>query len=242
MYDEDINGAFCRVCKQTTVESATQHTGGVWVTKLPKNWKKATERMKAFERSSLHTQASQALLVISKQGSVVQQLQRAGMQEREKNRAAMKSLVRCTHFLTRHHIAHSTNFTQLVDLVVSCGTRELQVVVENASRNAVYISRGAVVDFIVAHGTWGKVSLLKRLQKASVFSVLADECTDITAVQELSVSCHWDEDSTPVECFFDIVPLKKADAESIYLALVKCINDQNLPVGNFVGMVWFKQN
>ena len=127
VYDEDINGAFCRVCKQNTAESATQHTGGVWVIKPFQNWKKATENMKAHERSSLHTQVSQALLVMSKQGSVVQQLQRVGMQEREKNRAAMKSLVRCcTHFLTRHHIAHSTNFTQLVDLVVSCGARELQ--------------------------------------------------------------------------------------------------------------------
>ena len=38
------------------------------------------------------------------------------------------------------------------------------------------------------------------------------------------------------ECFLDIVPLKKADAESIYLALVKCIKDKNLQVGNIVGM------
>ena len=85
VYDEDINGAFCRVCKQTTAESATQHTGGVWFTKPFQNWKKATERVKAHERSSLHTQACQALLVISKQDSVVQQLQRVCMQEREKN-------------------------------------------------------------------------------------------------------------------------------------------------------------
>ena len=56
------------------------------------------------------------------------------MQEREKNRAVMKSLVRCTHFLTRHHISHSTTFT------VSCGARELEVFFENASRNAVYTS------------------------------------------------------------------------------------------------------
>ena len=118
MYDEDINGAFSRVCKQTTAQSATQRTGGVWVIKQFQIWKKATERMNAHESNSLHTQASQALLVISKQGSVVRQLQRVGMQEREKNSAAMKSLVRCTHFLTRHHIAHSTNFSQLVDLVV----------------------------------------------------------------------------------------------------------------------------
>ena len=105
------------------------------------------------------------------------------MQEREKNRAAMKSLVRCTHFLTWHHIAHSTNFTQLVDLVVFCGTRELQVFVENASRNAVYTSQGAVVDFIEALVTWVEESILKRLQKASVFWVMAEKHTDITKVE-----------------------------------------------------------
>ena len=37
-----------------------------------------------------------------------------------------------------------------------------------------------------------------------------------------------DEDGTPVECFLDIVPLRKADAESIYLACVK--------YGNIVGL------
>ena len=76
------------------------------------------------------------------------------MQEREKNRAAMKSLVHSTHFLTWHHIAHSNNFTQSIDLVVSCGARELQVFVENAPSNAVYTSQGAVVDFIEVPGTW----------------------------------------------------------------------------------------
>ena len=66
---------------------------------------------------------------------------------------------------------------------------------------------------------------------------MADECTDITSVEELSVFYHWEEDGTHVECFLDIVPLKKADAESIYLALVKCIKDKNLQVGCIVGMI-----
>ena len=60
--------------------------------------------------------------------------------------------------------------------------------------------------------------------------------SDITAVGQLSVFCYWEEDGTPVECFLDIVSIKKADAESIYLALVKCIKDQNLQIGNIVGM------
>ena len=93
-----------------------------------------------------------------------------------------------------------------------------------------------MVDFVETFGTWVEESLLKRLQKAKVFSVMADECTDITTVEELSVFYHWGEDGTPVECFLDNMPLKKANAESIYLVLVKCIKDKYLQVGNIVGM------
>ena len=49
VHDEDINGTFCRVCKQTTAECATQHTGGVWVTKPLWNWRRATERIKCLK-------------------------------------------------------------------------------------------------------------------------------------------------------------------------------------------------
>ena len=66
--------------------------------------------------------------------------------------------------------------------------------------------------------------VLKRLQ------------TDIMAVEELSVFSHWEEDGTPAECFMDSVPLKKADAEGRYLALVKCIKNKNIQVGNIVRM------
>ena len=129
-----------------TDHSRERHTGGVWVTKPFQNWKKATEGM------SLHTQASQACKSYQNRLSCAASTE-SKFARREKNRAAMKSLVRCTHFLTRHHIAHSTNFTQCVDLVMFCGAREFQVFVENASRNAIYTSRGGVVDFIEALGT-----------------------------------------------------------------------------------------
>lgn len=70
--------------------------------------------MRAQERSTIHITASQALLITSKEGSVVHQIQGIGMLERE-NRTAMKSLIWCTHFLTHHHIARTTNFAQLVN-------------------------------------------------------------------------------------------------------------------------------
>ena len=234
MYDGDIDGCYYRVCKQSTCTSDTDsRSGGVWVTKPFQNWKKAIEKMKSHEKSAFHIRAS---LVTSREGSVVHQKQSVGVLQREKNRAAMKSLVRCTHFLTRNHIAHSTNFTQLVDLIVSCGARELQVFLENASRNAMYTSRGAVVDFVEALGKWVEKSVLKRLQKASYYNIMADECTDITTTEELSVFCRWEEDGSPVESFVELVPLTKADAESISTVLVKCLKDKSLQVGNIIGM------
>ena len=34
-YDQDVNGAFCRICRTHSVHHTTQeHTGGVWVSKL----------------------------------------------------------------------------------------------------------------------------------------------------------------------------------------------------------------
>ena len=71
MYDQDIDGAFCQVCKQTTADSSTEHTGGAWVAKPFRNWKKAVEKKKAHERIGFHIRAIQALLVMSQKGLVM---------------------------------------------------------------------------------------------------------------------------------------------------------------------------
>ena len=93
-----------------------------------------------------------------------------------------------------------------------------------------------MVDFIEALGKWVEESVLKRLQKASYYSIMADECTDITTTEELSVFCCWEEDGSPVESFVELVPLTKADAENISTVLVKCLKDKSLQVGNIIGM------
>ena len=97
--------------------------------------------MKAHEKSLLHSQANQAALAAEgalREGSIIQQLQKVDRQERIRNITAIKSLIRCTHFLTRQHIPHTTNFDKLVDLVVACGGDDLKHFLENAGRNAIY--------------------------------------------------------------------------------------------------------
>ena len=145
-------------------------------------------------------------------------------------------MIRCTHFPARQHIAHTTNFSKLVDLVVSCGGEDLKYFMEKTGRNAMYTSHIAIVEFVRTLGTWVEESILKRLQQASHYSIMADECTGITIMEEMSVFCHWEEKGTPEEHFLEIVHLCQANAESIFSALVECLKEKKLQINRIVGM------
>jgi len=55
----------------------------------------------------------------------------------------------------------------------------------------VYTSHVAVVaEFIDAIGTWVQETLLEHLHQASCSSIMADECTDVAAMEEMSVFCR----------------------------------------------------
>ena len=86
------------------------------------------------------------------EGSIIQQLQWTGDQEKVKNRMAIKALISCTHFLACHHIPHATNFEELVDLIVNCAAEDLKRLLERAGKNATYTSKTAVVKFVKAVG------------------------------------------------------------------------------------------
>ena len=48
-----------------------------------------------------------------------------------------------------------------------------------------------VVESVNVLGTWVEDFLLKRLPKTPFFSIMADECTDVTTIEELFVVVGW---------------------------------------------------
>ena len=129
-----------KVLSVSTVKSGGSQIlklGRTWITKPFSNWKKATAKMKEHAGSEGHILAFQtetAAASALREGSVLQQMHRLEECERLKNRLAIKSLLRCTHFLARNHIAHTTNFGDLVDLVVTCGGEDLKQFVDKAGK------------------------------------------------------------------------------------------------------------
>ena len=188
--------------------------------------------MKKHANSEAHNRNLQTEIFAArarKDGSVVQQLQRIGEQEKVRNRKAIKAFLRCTHFLAKQHIPHITNYDKLVDLVVSCGGQDLVEFVTRAGRNATYTSTDAVTDFVEAIGIWVDEFQTKRLLNARFYSLMADECTDVATIEELSIFCRWVEDGEPVEHFFKILPLQKADAQLIYSNFIYFFEAEEYP-------------
>ena len=197
LYDEDVCGAFCSVCqKWASPTSTSKSSGAVWIDKPFTNWKKAIEKMKSHDKSKLHLQCCQAALLAQQaetQGTIARQVQVVDERQRRKNREAIKALVRCAHYLACHHIAHTTNYNDLVSLMVNCGSQPLTEFVKDASNNATYRSASAVIGFIEAISVWVEEGLLTRLQQAPYYTLMADECTDVTTLEELSIFCRWTE-------------------------------------------------
>ena len=84
--------------------------------------------------------------------------------------------------------------------------------------------------------TWVEESILKHLHPVSCFSIMADECTDVATIQEMSVYCCWEENSSPEDHFSEIPPQKQANADSISSALVECLKEKWLQASKIVGM------
>ena len=146
------------------------------------------EITRAHSKSDSYIKHCEAELLAArarKEGSsIIQQLQIIGEQERMVSGCFffVPIFLHGSTFLT-------TNFDKLVDLVVSCGGEHLKQFADGAGRNATYTSTDVVFDFIEPIGTWVDFQL-KLLHKAPFFSLMADECTDITTIKELSVFCR----------------------------------------------------
>ena len=173
---------------------------------------------------------------MSRGETVVHQLQCFGDSERSKNKKAIKALLGCTHYLCKQHIPHTTNFSKLIDLIVSCGGKDLEECVRKAAKNATCTSTDAATDFVEAIGVWVDKLQVNRVRNAPFFSLMADECVDIANIEELSVYCRWVENGVPVEHFMEILPQKKTNAQSIYSVLLDWLKKKDLQCSKLIGM------
>ena len=170
-------------------------------------------------------------------GTVVQVAQTAALKQRRSNRAVILKLIKCTYFLVKNRIAHTTNFSNLVELVSSCGAEDLQCFThDEVQRNAKYTSSSAVTDFISAIASFIRSKLLASISRSKFFTLMADECTDVSSTEELSNCCRWLENGKPVEHFIDIIHITEMKAAAITTVLTEFMSSHGIDVRQMRGM------
>ena len=88
---------------------------------------------------------------------------------------------------------------------------------------------------IEAIDTWLKRKLLKSLKSSPYFTVMADECQDISSQEELSICFRWLIDGCPEEHYLTTLHVKSTDAETITAAITAHISEKNLDYQMLVG-------
>ena len=67
---------------------------------------------------------------------------------------------------------------------------------------------------------------------------MADECTDISNVEEVSVCCRWVENGKLTEHFLNILPLKRTNAGSINFILLLLNVLAMKPFSSLISLAW----
>ena len=90
--------------------------------------------------------------------------------------------------LVKTRIRHTTVFPDLIELLVVNGDTLLEKHLQVNPANAQYTSKFNTVSMIEAIDTWVERKLLESLKASPFFSILADECQDVSTQEELFAS------------------------------------------------------
>ncbi len=234
------DGMFCRVCQSFGTASATAR--GAWTVRGVTDWNHATEMLKQHNDSKGHKDGAVSARMADqakRTGSVVDLQLAASAKEaevqRQKNRTILLKLLRSIYFLTKSRIPHTTTFEDIVGLQIANGDDLLKQHVEQGPSNAQYTSKFSSASLIEAIDTWIERRLLLSLKSSPFFSILADECQDVSTQEELSICCRWVVDGHSEEHFMTILHIRSLDAETLTGAITSYITSQGVDIKRLIG-------
>ncbi|KAH9362108.1 hypothetical protein HPB48_002086 [Haemaphysalis longicornis] len=239
VYSENLQGALCKYCVVFADECAGkgEHQRlGCFVTKTFTNCKKAVDAFKSHAASSYHgksTTLSESFLAVrsGSQHDIMTQLDQGLKKQVEENRKNLLPIIETTLFCGRQEVAlrgtgdcgpitlpevlpviNDGNFRALLRMRAGCGDDALRTHIETSPANALYTSLKIQNELITLSGKIIHRKIVDRVNKASCFSGLADEATDISCTAHLSlcvryVEHHASEQPILQEDFVDFVPI-----------------------------------
>jgi hypothetical protein len=130
-----------------------------------------------------------------------------------------------------------TTFTDLITLQIDNGDERLKVHKNECAGNASYMSKASTAEFLYSISHFIEQSILSRMKKSQFYSIMADESTDVSSKEEMSICGRWVKDGKAMEHFLGILRAHEVDEQSLtQLYLLDFLQDKGLDVKKVRGL------
>ena len=219
----------CRECEDKKLFKFSTKKEQTFISDGFSNWKKALQKFKKHERSECHREAALKTAELHKGTNVTGQLNSQTEQERQTAKVALMKIITSVRFLARQNLAlrghtdDNSNLTQLVNLRAD-DCHEFRQWLHNKYKWLSHDVQNELLE-ILALSVLRKVLVSVRSHK--YYAIMADETTDISISQQMSICFRSVDDQLTIhENFVGFYEPPSADAATLYKTicdvLIRC--------------------
>ena len=253
-YSPSENGAYCRACALFAPEGVRGQRLGVLVTEPFCMW---TKQSSVFERHEKHEYHHTAVLKMQEfikacetpSRNIANRLNKEREEQIYRNTEVMKSLFECILFCGTQGISlrghrddsnaspeyNRGNFIELVEFRAKTD-QILTTHLKKAPMNASYTSKTIQNQLISVIGDTIRDGIIKDIKDARFFTILADEVTDCSNLEQLSIAIRFvDKHEEIREEFLDFVQVERITGNALATAILTRLQSWGIDIKNCRG-------
>lgn len=248
-YSQTDDGAYCKACVLFAPADVKQQKLGILVAKPFCVWTKQSSSFNDHEKLKYH-QDSMARMTAFKDScsdptkNVATMLNKAREEQVSRNTRVIKSLLKCVIFCGKQGIAFrghrddstsnsATNMGNFIELVTFRAENDdtLRQYLETSPMNALYTSKTIQNEMIELVGNAVQDRIIKEVNEAKFFTILADEVTDCSNVEQVSLVIRFvDNDKNIREDFLGFLAVECITGECLATELLCWLQSHHIDV------------
>lgn len=258
-------GVYCRSCVLFAGQVAGGNPLSTLCTVPLANWKDALEILNNHSVNKYHEMAhtrAEAFKSAHVRGDVMEVMEPGSEKAKSRHRFVLSAVIDTVKLCGRQNIAlrgtgnkdsgpltnpsqfetaeNQGNFRSIMRLACHHSPK-LEVAIDAMPRNATYLSPMVQNEIIDTCGEIVQKTVVEKVKKASIFSILADETSDVSQVEQLSISVRYVDESegNPKvrvrEDFLGFLPVHDLTGQALADVLLGFLRNVDLDPANLRG-------
>ena len=256
-YSKAKEGAFCVYCvlfATPTVGKGSHQSTGVLVSRPLCKYKDALEEFRehckddSYHTKQVHVAVRNFIACYEKPATIVVNQCQVGREKQvTENRDRIRPVIKTVLFCGRQGLAlrgtddygcltkeeppvNDGNFWALLRFRIDAGDQNLESHLQNAPKNATYISPRIQNEIISACATLHMQQIVNEVRQANFFTVLADETCDISKKDQFSIVLRFVKEGSLYERFLTFVEVTDRTGAGLAKTLIDTIHTAGIDV------------